>query len=59
MAYYGIWGFSSFFGPFKIRANMNLANIKRYKENPFFARYSQEYVEGLIGKMNFMVKFTK
>jgi hypothetical protein len=43
----------------KIRGNMNLANIHRYKDNPFFTRYSQEYVEGLIGKMHFVVKFTK
>jgi hypothetical protein len=38
---------------------MNLANINRLGDNPFFTRYSQEYVEGLIGKMHFILKFTK
>jgi len=57
MAYYKLWSMSTFFGPFKIRSNTNYANLERYGNNPFFTRYSQEYVEGITGKMHFMLKF--
>jgi len=59
MDYYKLWSMSTFFGPFKIRSNMNYANLNRYHNNPFFTRYSQEYVEGIIGKMHFMLKFVQ
>jgi hypothetical protein len=57
MDYYKMWSMSSFFGPFKIRSYMNYANVDRYGNNPFFPRYSEEYVEGITGKANFMLKF--
>ena len=59
MNYYKLWSMSTFFGPFKIRSNMNYANLDRYGNNPFLTRYSQQYVEGIIGKMHFMLKFVQ
>ena len=59
MDYYKLWSMSTFFGPFKIRSNMSYANIERYGNNPFFTRYSQEYVEGITGKIHFMIKFVQ
>jgi hypothetical protein len=57
MDYYKLWSMSSFIGPFKIRGNMNYANLDRNGNNPFFTRYSQQYVEGVTGKMHFLLKF--
>jgi hypothetical protein len=57
MDYYKLWSMSMYIGPFKIRDHMNYANLDRTGNNPFFTRYSREYVEGITGKWHFMIKF--
>lgn len=54
MDYYKLWTMSAHLGPFKIWNHMN---YDQGKDKPFFTRRSQEYVESIIGKIRFFVKF--
>lgn len=58
MHYYNLWSMSAYIGPFKIWDNFNHAKDSLSSNNPFFTRYSQDYVEGIVGKINFLLKFT-
>lgn len=59
MDFYKLWSMNGYLGPFKMWSSLNYAKEPTSKDNnPFFTRYSQEYVEGIIGKMHFLLKFT-
>jgi hypothetical protein len=54
--YYKLWTFTSFLGQFKLRHYTNYDNRNRKGEHYYLTRYSQEYAEGIIGKINFFIK---
>jgi hypothetical protein len=54
--YYKIWSMSGYLGQQKFRRNLNLENPGS-EDNFFIYRYSQEYVEGIIGKVHHLAKF--
>lgn len=54
--YYKIWSMSGYLGQQKLRSNTNFENPGS-EDNLFVYRYSQEYVEGLIGKIRHVAKF--
>jgi hypothetical protein len=56
MDYYKLWTFTSFLGLFKLRYYTNYDNRDRKGEHYYLTRYSQEYAEGIIGKINFFIK---
>lgn len=54
--YYRIWSVSGYLGQQKLRSNVNFEK-EGSNDNPFVYRYSQAYVEGLIGKIHHITKF--
>lgn len=56
MDYYKLWSINSLIGFFKIRSFTNFDNLDRKGLNHYLTRYSQEYAEGLLGKINFFTK---
>lgn len=54
--YYRIWSMSGYLGQQKFRGNTNLEN-KGSDDHHFIYRYSQDYVEGLLGKVRHIAKF--
>jgi hypothetical protein len=56
MDYYKIWSINSFLGEFKLGSFTNYDNKDKKGFNYYLTRYSQEYVEGILGKINFLVK---
>ena len=57
--YYKIWSMSGYLGQQKLRYNTNYANFAENgnDNNVFLTRYSQDYVEGLMGKIKHFLKF--
>jgi hypothetical protein len=53
--YYKIWSMNGFIGQQKLRIFMNYENHWSFDQR-FIYRYSQEYVEGVIGKINHLTK---
>jgi hypothetical protein len=56
MDYYKLWTISSFLGLFKLRYYTNYDNNNRKGEHYYLTRYSQDYAEGVIGKIHFFIK---
>lgn len=54
--YYKLWSMNSYYGYQKFRENCNYENPLA-SDNYFLYRYSKEYVEGLVGKIHYFVKF--
>ena len=60
MDYYKLWTINSFIGYFKLRFSLpshtNYDNLNPKKVNSFLTRFSQQYAQGIIGKIHFLFK---
>lgn len=56
MDFYKIWSISSFLGEFKLGSFTNYDNKDKKGFNHYLTRYPQTYVEGILGKIYFLVK---
>jgi len=54
VAHYGLWGLNAFMGELKLSEYANF--MDGFGLNSFFWRYSQEYVENVIGKIYYPFK---
>jgi len=54
--YYKVWSISGYLGQQKLRANTNF-DSPGSQDNKLLYMYSQEYAEGLVGKIRHLVKF--
>lgn len=54
--YYKVWSISGYIGPQKFRSNTNF-DEPGSQDNKLVYMYSQEYAEGLVGKIRHLIKF--
>ena len=54
--YYKLWSMSGYLGQQKLRSNTNFERPGE-QDNLFVYRYSQDYTEGLLGKVRHLAKF--